>query len=130
MCRFPLRPLPPELQTPIPTAPVGRLRVAVRAQELEVLEPVVLADAVLVVELHANWLSTPLGEPAPLASVLLKPGPDKAGLQMLPARLGAVSYEQLIEGDEMRPGHDLARIDRLKPGRPVEAESTPAFAHG
>src|SRR5581483_5065692 len=82
-------PPPPRPPVAVP-APVGRrLRVAVRAQKLDVLEPVVAPVAVSVVELHAERLAQPLGDPADLAAVLLEARLNQTSLEIVPASLDA-----------------------------------------
>jgi hypothetical protein len=50
-----------------------RLTVAIAAQKDDVLEPVVSAVAVEVVELHVERLALPVADPALLAAVLFEP---------------------------------------------------------
>src|SRR3712207_3958428 len=73
---------------------VLRLAVAVRAEQLEVLEPVVVAVPVDVVERHAQRRAAPLLEAAALAPVLLEPQAEEPPLHVPPA---APASEQLLD---------------------------------
>jgi hypothetical protein len=57
--------------------------VTVGAQEHEVLEAVVVLDAVRVMEGHHERLAVPLGQPAALAAVLLQPRGEEATLEVI-----------------------------------------------
>jgi hypothetical protein len=61
--------------------------VAVGAEELQVLEPVVRAVTVEVVELHVQQVSAPFRDSTPLTPVLFEPLSQKAEFQM-----GAVGF--------------------------------------
>ena len=56
----------------IPPAVCVGLRVAVGAEQLEILEAVVIAVPIHMVQLKCQWQSPPLGEPASLASFVLE----------------------------------------------------------
>jgi len=69
--------------------------VAVRAQELEILEAVVEPIAVDVVKLHVERLPVPLADPAPLAAVVLEACLDQTRLE-IPSAASSVGDEQLF----------------------------------
>ena len=58
------------------SAPAVRLTMAIRAQQREVLKPVVVAVAVLVVELDGERPFAPFGDPTLLTSVLFEARPE------------------------------------------------------
>jgi len=55
---------------------------AVRTEQAQVLEPVVLAVTVDVVQRQREGLSAPLRQSAPLAVVLLEPGREETRLEV------------------------------------------------
>src|SRR5215212_7871415 len=80
---------------PVPPA-VGRcLRVAVGAQELEILEPVVEPIAVDVVQLHVERLPFPLTDPAPLAAIVLEASFEYPRLEVESAPLLTATQERV-----------------------------------
>jgi len=96
------------------------LAVAVRAQQLEVLEPVVAAVAVDVVQREAERSAAPVRDPAQLAAIFLEPEPDEAAFEMpaLPA-----AAEQLIERHRLRPRHDIPAEPRVVERLAAEPET-------
>jgi len=61
--------------------------VAVRAKKLEVLEPVVVAVAVDVMERDREWPTLPVDDAAALAFAALEPQRDEPLLEMAPIAL-------------------------------------------
>jgi hypothetical protein len=59
--------------------------VAIAAEELKVLKPVVRSIAIDVVQGHTERLSHPLGQPASFALVVLDAGTDQPSLEVTPA---------------------------------------------
>src|SRR3954447_24804482 len=68
----------------VAATPRVRERVAVRAEDHEVLKAVVLTDAVDVVQLQRDRLPTPLAEPARLARIRLESLGDQAVADLHP----------------------------------------------
>jgi hypothetical protein len=95
---------------------------AIRAQELEILEPIVRAIAIEMVKLHAQRLPVPLTDPAMLAPVFLYPSLQKTLLQMSAAGLRAIRDEEKLDREFPRPGHHIAASDRLVPGGEIETK--------
>ena len=95
------------------------LAVAVRAEHLEVLEPVVRPVAVDVVQRHRQRPPEPLVDPAHLATVLLQARADQALLDMVAT---AGRRQKLTDRHAVRPRPDLPALLRLVPALPGEAE--------
>jgi hypothetical protein len=78
---------------------------AIRAQNTEVLDPVVVGVAIDMVELERNRLPVPFDEPAFFATNLLQSRGDQASLE-LAARVWRVEREYLLKRSS---GHDWPR---------------------
>jgi hypothetical protein len=107
-----------------------RLRVAVGAQELQVLEPVVAPVAVDVVELHVERPPKPLGQTADLAPVFLHTLLEEARFQVTAIGLRSVVDEQRFEGHGSGTGNHRATLHGLLPASKRETEDGRAFANG
>lgn len=86
--------------TLVAAAPVLGLGVAIGAEDLEVLEPIVVADPIDVVELDRDRLSAPLGNSAVFAPGRLESGVVQAELQVSPRRPTA-PHQELLKGDQL-----------------------------
>src|SRR5436189_4507535 len=78
------------------------LAVTVRAEQPEVLEPVVAPVAVHVVERHGQRAAAPLVDLALLAAILLEAGPYEAALYVHPIA-AASDDEHLVNRRRLRP---------------------------
>jgi hypothetical protein len=100
--------------------------VAVGAQKKQVLEPVVVAIAVDVVEGHGERLAPPNVDLALLAAVLLQAGAQQPSLDVVSIAPPA-GDEQFVDRDRLRTTQDSAPLPRLVPRPPGETESLLAF---
>jgi hypothetical protein len=97
-------------------------------QELEILQPVVFPVAIDVMELHRQGLPPPLGDPAPLASVLLETGIDEPCLHVRATSLAA-RHEDLLDWRDPFARNDGAAPHSLAPGCRGKTETLAALAH-
>jgi hypothetical protein len=93
--------------------------VAVRAQQAQVVEPVVVAMSVDVVQRHAQRAPAPLRDAAALAPVRLEPEGEQALLEVLSAPR---RRQQLLQGHRLRPRGDVTALARGVERRSREAE--------
>src|SRR4051812_6088122 len=100
---------------------------AVRAEQLEVLEPVVVAIAIHVVQLERDRETAPCGESAFLASLSLDSGRDQPKLDVVPAP-PAPARQQNVKGHRVWTRDDLPALYRLVPRCLGEAELLLALA--
>jgi hypothetical protein len=105
------------------------LAVTIAAKQLEVLQPVVAPVPVHVVELHAQRLPLPLGDPAAFAAVLLQAGVQKSPLQVMAVGL-PTDNQQLADVDDPGSKRDVPASDRAVPGLPRKAEALLAITPG
>lgn len=111
---------------PVPPAVVRRLSVTVRAEERDVLEPVVVPIPVDVVQCHVQRFSLPLRYPAPLAAILLEPGVKKPLLQMTAVRLRTVGHKEGVDRHGSVTCYDRTALDSRMPAAEVEAKASGA----
>src|SRR4051812_6036884 len=104
----------------IASAPVRRLRMAVRAQEDEVLDPVVQRIAVAVMQLERQRLGAPFIETTLLAGVR-----EDTGLTHPLLQVAAISLNALREDDRARR-RPWARLERAALSRRVERRAAEA----
>src|SRR5436305_1647114 len=97
--------------------------VAVRAEEAEVLEAVVVANPVLVVQLQAQPRAEPVGDAAALAPALLEAFGEESLLEVSPSRPPA-DYQQCFDRNQPRSRHDITPPHRMAPGVRRKAEET------
>lgn len=93
----------------------------VGAQEREVDQSVVIADAVAVMKRQRNQPSKPLGQSAGLTAILQQPGVQET-LFDVKAIAPRVGTEQTIDGHRLRPATHCAAIDRSHERRPRKPE--------
>jgi hypothetical protein len=87
---------------------------AVRTQELQVLETVVKPVAVHVVQGHAQRLPTPLVDPTLLAAMLLQAGLQEPPLEVV-AACSPAYREQILDRNRPIAGSDRASLYCLMP---------------
>src|SRR5215212_6674580 len=91
----------------VTAAPVLRLRMAVRAEQHQILNPVVERVAVAVVQLQRERLSTPLAQAALFAGVRQKPCLAKTLLQV-PSIAADAQREDRFVRRGARPRYEIA----------------------
>lgn len=115
--------------TVVLTREVRRLAMAVAAQELKVLEAVVVPVAVHVMERQRQWLPTPLTDPAFLTAPLLQPRIEKPALQMPPTDTSTLD-EVCRDWRGRRSRSEIAACPSLVPCLRAESEPGHALASG
>jgi hypothetical protein len=125
-----VRPVRARLHSDAAPTPIVGLRVAVPAKKLEILDSVVTAITIDVVQLHIQRLTHPTGDPAALAAVLLQTLLDQALLEMTATRLGAPCDKQLLNRDLTRTGRNRSPSHGMSTRRGAKAESLHALAYG
>jgi hypothetical protein len=111
---------------PVPPSVVRRLRVTVGTKEPDVLDPVIGAISIDVVQSHVERCASPCRDPTLLAAILLDAGLDQAKLE-IPSTASAVGHEHFLKRRFPRTGHDSAALDRLMPRCEIEAEARGAL---
>ena len=115
-----------EAKPPFVASAVCRsLAVAVRAQHAKVLDPMVVSDAVDVVDVHPNGRAVPFGQAARGTNLRKKPGGKQAEFDVASA---ASPGEQFIDWHRARTGLDFAPQARFVPRLCGKAEPLHAFA--
>jgi hypothetical protein len=94
---------------------------AVRAQNLKVLEPVVVAVAVDVMQGERDPEAPPFSQPTCLAATRLDPGIEQTSLEVITVAPRA-SNQELLEWNPRRPRGDQASLYGGVPGLLVEPE--------
>ena len=113
----------------VPAAERIGLRVAIGTEKDEVLQTVVRAVAVLVMDLDAELPPTPTGDPTFLAAILLYPAFNEALLEVASTVSRVALDEQKLQGLGTRSRHDVAPDYRLRPTAAVKAKALLALAH-
>ena len=116
-------------QAPIPPREVWRLGVAVRTKQRKVLEAVVEAVPIDVVQRDRQGAAAPLGNAAALTSGTLEALCDQPPLE-LTARCRSVPREKLPCGRRSGAGSDVTTPDCIGPCRHAETEAAHALADG
>ena len=111
----------------IAPAVVWRLRVAVRAEEFKILEPVVVAIAVHVVQRHRERLPAPVGDPALLAPILLEPRTEEPVLKVASSARSS-RHKELANRRDPVAWHEFASLHGFSPSIAGETEAIHASA--
>jgi len=88
--------------------------VAVRAQEEQILEPVIETIPVDVMELKRQRLSAPLPQPTPLAELLLQTCAEQPELDVVASPF-PTSAEHILDRLEPRAGRDYIAANGVPP---------------
>jgi hypothetical protein len=102
---------------------------AVRAKQLKVLEPVVVAFTVDVVEGHRKWSPAPFGDPADFALIRLQAAAEQAHLEVVAVNLSS-PHQVKLDRCGSRPGKQQSDPHCAVPGIRAETERASAVSYG